>query len=89
MVTRFAGGGSASGVASGAVDGVGSAAMFYNPRAISVDSVGNVYVADTSNHLIRTISPTGTRWMCLSVCVCSHLQSEVSCNLTKWFVQEW
>ena len=73
VVTRLAGGGSAGGVASGSVDGVGSAVRFNNPNGISVDSVGNVYVADTDNHLIRTISPTGTGRMCLSVRVCSCL----------------
>ena len=56
---RLAGGGSAGGVDSGSVDGVGSAALFYFPSGISVDSVGNVYVADYNNHLIRTISPAG------------------------------
>ena len=86
----MAGGGSAGGRASGRVDGVGSAAMFYYPNGISVDSVGNVYVADTDNNLIRKISPTGTGWMCLSVRVCLCLvQSEVSSNLTNWFVQVW
>ena len=81
VVTRLAGGGSAGGVVSGSVDGVGSAAMFKYPSGVSADSVGNVYVADYGNHLIRKISPTGTGWMCLSVRVCSCLvQSEVSCN---------
>ena len=73
VVTRLAGGGSAGGVSSGSVDGVGSAARFNRPYGVSVDSVGNVYVADTVNNLIRTISPTGTVWMCLSVRVCSCL----------------
>ena len=90
VVTRLAGDGSAGGVASGSVDGVGSAAMFNWPYGVSVDSVGNVYVAESDNHLIRTISPTGTGWMYLSDRVCSCLvQSEVSCNLTKWFAQVW
>ena len=73
VVTRLAGGGSAGGVASGSVDGVGSAARFYGPSGVSVDSVGNVYVADSSNHLIRAISPTGAELMCLSVRVCPCL----------------
>ena len=60
VVTRLAGG-----VASGSVNGVGSAARFNYPYGVSVDSVGNVYVADYYNHLIRKISPTGTGWMCL------------------------
>ena len=84
VVMRLAGGGSAGGVASGSVDGVGSAAMFYLPRGVSADSVGNVYVADCNNHLIRTVSPTGTRRMCWCL-----VQSEMSRNLTKWFAQVW
>ena len=67
-MTRLAGGGSAGGVTAGRVDGVGSAAMFSHSRAVSVDSVGNVYVADRNNHLIRKISPTGTGWMCEGFC---------------------
>ena len=59
VVTRLAGGGSAAGVASGSDDGTGSAAKFYNPRCIAVSTSGTVYVADSSNHLIRVISPTG------------------------------
>ena len=44
---------------SGNVDGTGSAARFKWPEGIAVDSTGNVYVADTSNHTIREISPAG------------------------------
>ena len=90
VVTRLAGGGSAGGIAGGSVAGVGSVARFNIPSGISLDSVGNAYVADSENHLIRTISPTGAGWMCLSVRVCWCLvQSQVSCNLTEWFAQVW
>ncbi|HTG44267.1 MAG TPA: NHL repeat-containing protein, partial [Verrucomicrobiae bacterium] len=44
---------------SGAADGSGAAALFYNPSAVAVDTAGNVYVADYSNHLIRKITPAG------------------------------
>jgi sugar lactone lactonase YvrE len=40
-------------------DGVGSAATFYRPSDVAVAADGTVYVADTLNHLIRSISPTG------------------------------
>ncbi|MDC1142128.1 hypothetical protein OAU50_03480 [Planctomycetota bacterium] len=45
--------------AADSVDGIGVAARFSSPRGISIDSSGNVYVADTNNHTIRKISPTG------------------------------
>ena len=50
--------GSSSSV-SGYVDGQGSAARFYDPHGVSVDSNGIVYVADSGNHLIRKITPSG------------------------------
>ena len=60
MVTRLAGGGSAGFVASGSIDGTGSAALFTKPSGLTVSSAGTVYVADAWNHLIRMITPTGT-----------------------------
>src|SRR4051812_16480831 len=44
----------------GSSDGVGSAARFKNPRDITIDSSGNLYVADTGNSTIRKITPDGT-----------------------------
>jgi sugar lactone lactonase YvrE len=46
-------------VTQGAADGVGSAASFNFPTGIALDSAGNVYVADTSNHTIRKITAAG------------------------------
>lgn len=43
----------------GSLDGIGSAARFYNPQGLAVDGAGIVYVSDTGNATIRTISPTG------------------------------
>jgi hypothetical protein len=37
----------------GRADGVGSAARFFNPEGIAVDSAGNLYVADSGNNTIR------------------------------------
>jgi uncharacterized repeat protein (TIGR01451 family) len=55
VVTTLAG---AAG-AIGSVDGPGSAAQFYYPFAVAVDSAGNVYVADTNNYTVRKITPAG------------------------------
>lgn len=43
----------------GTSNGVGTAASFYRPQAVALDGSGNVYVADTDNHLIRKISSGG------------------------------
>jgi sugar lactone lactonase YvrE len=44
----------------GSADGTGSAARFWQPHGVAVDSVGNVYVADGGgNYLIRKITPAG------------------------------
>jgi len=59
-VTLLAGGTGVGGTGSGGgVDGVGTAATFYGPRAIAVDSSGNLFVADTGNYDIRKITPAG------------------------------
>ena len=48
-----------SAMQSGSSDGTGSAARFYNPTGVAVDSAGNVYVADSYNQEIREITPFG------------------------------
>lgn len=54
IVTTFAG----SGIP-GSTDAVGTAASFYFPTGIVIDSSGNLYVADYANNKIRKISPGG------------------------------
>jgi sugar lactone lactonase YvrE len=44
---------------SGRNDGTGSAARFFQPKGVAVDSAGNVYVADSYNDAIRKITPKG------------------------------
>ena len=55
VVTTLAG---AAG-SSGSADGTGAVARFNYPDGVAVDGGGNVYVADTSNHTIRKITPAG------------------------------
>jgi hypothetical protein len=43
----------------GTVDGTGTAARFFKPSSVAVDSGGNLYVADSGNHTIRKITPAG------------------------------
>ncbi len=40
----------------GSSDGKGDVARFFSPAGIAVDSAGNVFVPDTSNHTIRKIT---------------------------------
>jgi hypothetical protein len=54
VVTTFAGSGS-----EGSADGTGTSASFYSPTGVAVDGIGNAYVADRDNHLIRKITSAG------------------------------
>ncbi|MFC5048424.1 cadherin domain-containing protein [Aquimarina hainanensis] len=49
-----------AGSSRGFADGTGANAQFYLPSGTAVDTQGNVYVTDTSNHRIRKITPDGT-----------------------------
>ncbi|MDE1997693.1 MAG: hypothetical protein KGI52_02075 [Burkholderiales bacterium] len=40
-------------------DGIGTSATFNNPAAVATDNLGDVYVADSRNHTIRKITPSG------------------------------
>ena len=44
----------------GHVDGTASAARFRDPEGLAADSAGNIFVADTGNHVIRRIATDGT-----------------------------
>ena len=54
VVTTLAGSGSV-----GSTDGTGTAASFFQPIGVALDSLGNVYVADYGNGLIRKITQAG------------------------------
>jgi sugar lactone lactonase YvrE len=43
----------------GLTDGTGTGSLFNQPEALTVDSAGNIYVADTGNGAIRKITPVG------------------------------
>ncbi len=47
----------------GSADGVGSAARFRFPYGIAVDSLDNLFVADTHNATIRKIAVVGGNWL--------------------------
>jgi len=55
VVTTLAG----SANAEGSLDGTGNAARFHYPNSLTVDVLGNIYVADTSNHSVRKVTPAG------------------------------
>jgi sugar lactone lactonase YvrE len=40
-------------------DGTGSVARFYGPRGVALDPAGILYVTDTTNELIRKVTPSG------------------------------
>jgi hypothetical protein len=44
---------------SGSTDATGSAARFYIPQGVAVDTAGVIYVADRNNHTIRKITTAG------------------------------
>jgi sugar lactone lactonase YvrE len=53
-MSNFAGNGSR-----GSKNGMDSSSSFYLPGGIALDSIGNLYVADTYNNMIRKILPGG------------------------------
>ena len=58
VVTTLAGGG-AGGTASGSTNGVGTNALFDGPQGVALDAAtGVIFVADTSNSLIRALTPS-------------------------------
>jgi len=63
VVTTIAGTSSVSGF----TDGTNSDAQFNSPYNLSVDSAGNLYVADTYNYTIRKIRPVGTNWVVTTI----------------------
>ena len=40
-------------------DAIGEQSKFFQPSGIAVDAIGNVYVADSGNNVVRKIAPSG------------------------------
>lgn len=57
MVSTVAGSPITIGVPPTYADGLGSAALFYGPGGLAVDSSGTLYIADTGNNVIRKALP--------------------------------
>lgn len=51
----------------GAADGTNGNALFNYPWGIAVDSVTNIYVADSANNTIRKITPRGANWVVTTI----------------------
>ena len=51
----------------GNTDGTNSAARFFEPEGIAVDSQDNVYVADAGNGTIRQLTASGTNWIVTTI----------------------
>ncbi|MGH8060551.1 MAG: gluconolaconase [Pseudoxanthomonas sp.] len=48
-----------AGFSEGFADGDGTTARFNTPSGLALDRAGNLYVADTGNHAIRKVTPSG------------------------------
>jgi streptogramin lyase len=51
----------------GSANGTNAAARFNGPSSITVDRLGNLYVADTVNSTLRIVSPVGTNWVVTTI----------------------
>lgn len=56
----------------GGADGANGDAQFYNPKGVATDVLGNVYIADTYNHSIRKLSPSGADWIVTTIAGLAH-----------------
>jgi serine/threonine protein kinase/tetratricopeptide (TPR) repeat protein len=47
----------------GSANGTGSAARFWGPNGLAVDTADNLYLAEGANDMIRKLAPVGTNWV--------------------------
>jgi sugar lactone lactonase YvrE len=64
---------------SGATDATGTAALFYLPHGVAIDSQGNAFVADTQNCTLREITPGGVvTTIAGAVGACAHVDGAMA-----------
>jgi hypothetical protein len=51
----------------GSSDGTNTTSRFNTPNGIAVDGSGALFVADTSNHIIRKLTPEGANWIVTTI----------------------
>jgi len=44
-------------------DGTNDSALFHGPSSVALDKLGNLYVADQYDSVIRKVTPAGTNWV--------------------------
>ncbi|HEX3797459.1 MAG TPA: hypothetical protein VH413_02065 [Verrucomicrobiae bacterium] len=72
----------------GTNDGLGSNARFNSPFGITIDSAGNLYVADSYNFAIRKLSLSGTNWSVTTIAGLPGVQGSADgMNSSARFVQ--
>ncbi len=50
-----------------AADGTNSAALFYWPEGVTVDTNGNLFVVDNFKNTVRKVAPVGTNWVVTTI----------------------
>ncbi|MHB8873797.1 MAG: NHL domain-containing protein [Myxococcaceae bacterium] len=68
----------AGGGPAGLVNGPASSVQFAFPGFLTADSAGNLYVADTSNHVIRKVDPQGAASTVAGSGECGYLDGPVA-----------
>jgi hypothetical protein len=63
MVLSLAGNSDPSGTTSGDTDGTGTMASFAGPYGMTVDTAGNLFVADYTGNTVRKVSSTNGEWI--------------------------